>query len=431
MNKDLLLKLANRGLSLNGDPNRGYFESERGSLYQDPTASHVVDIDVANREFLRTLATAPTDISPNPSDPEDVRAAKASTMELLKSALRGNEKALRSLNAIRTEQVDNFVKAQSSYMSFFDIVTLKDNEQPWVQNETQNEIRVGYIGENGSPRLQKIEKAQDQYSIALRIISSAKVGYRTQDIYNGQIGTIAQRTFDIAFDVAQKVDSECFGLMTAALSKGGAFGAFAFTETNKANRIYVPNSYLRSEHLPSTNDITVYKRNSDGNYINSSGAVTTTPSEYVIVGRFGIEVIQEILGYTTSWGNIFSDGPLVPTGEIIVPASDIKTIMYQMAYAANSNSSDLQEQVNKTGFFGFRYMNVDWKFIPDLTIPVGTCFPKFNKSAGRVFLKPSQDEEFVKTDNERHWETRSQQKVFGACIINQKRMNLLRLKYKN
>jgi hypothetical protein len=420
MNKDQILQLANRGLSLNGHSLRN------GSP---------VDADTANREYLRALASAPLDLLPKEGDTPEIATQKKQAHQLLMDAMEGDRTALKSLNAIRVEQVDNFVKATSNHLSFFEIVTLNEDEVPYVRNETASEISVSYLSQDGKPRMVKIEVNQVETPIELRYISSRKVGYRTQDIYRGNISALAQKTFDIGFDVKQQIDKEARTLLDLSVSNGGAYGAFTFTG-EKASRIYVPHSSLITTHLPTTNALTVKNRKSSVTgkvvWLDSDDAAVANESAADVCGFFGVPVLQDILRYCDQWGDIFTDGRLRPTGEIMVPSSDIQDILFGLGtVGANVNQTKLQDDIQQLGYTGFSYGGVNWKFIPDVTIPVGTCFPKLNKLAGRVFMKPSMDKEFVNTVPEEHWETRSQQKVLGLYIVNQRRMNALKLTYKS
>lgn len=419
--KDTLKQLAKRGLSLNG------YDYE-GGLYLNPGSDRRVSVDAQNREYLLTLASAETDLRAKDSDTDVVKAAKADALATVRAAMAGDAKALRSLNALRLTQSDNYIKASSNFMSFFEVVTLKDDERPGVKYTSQNEISCGYVAQDGSPRRVKIEPHRDHATIPLRHITSNKVGYYTRDIYDGSnIADMARATFDIAFDLSYKIDRECFTLLNAAVGSGGVFGAFTVNGA-KANRLYVPHSGIITSHLPDTNDITVHETaiSSDGTVYNDA----TSP----IVGRFGVRVIQEIIRYAESWGQWSPQGQLVPTGEIIVPSSDIFAIMLDHSVISTSagrpTESDLERDMAEKGFMEINYGGRTWRFVRDVTIESGTCFPKFNKVPGQVFLKPSQDREFTKTDEEANWEERSQQKVFGAYVLNHWRMNALRLTYK-
>ncbi len=307
------------------------------------------------------------------------------------------------------ETTNNYIRAQSNWMRFFDVVTLRADEIPGITNETMNEIGVGYIGEDGSPRRVKIEKSQDQALIGLRVLSSKKVGYRTRDIYKGDIGTVAQRTFDIAWDLNFQVDRVAYKMATALVAAGGPLGTFTITG-EKASRVYLPHSGIVTDHLPTTNIID-----------NKAAA------------EFNVSSLSAILKYAAAWGNVFPDGPLIPTGEVLVPASQVFDIFTDLALANTSsgqpNETDLNRQVRENGWLSLRWGGVDWKFIPDVTIPVNYAYPVFNKKIGKFFLKPDMDEEFVNTDREKHWEERSQNTVVGCAVVTQQRMNFCRVQF--
>lgn len=419
-NNDLSLK-AKRGLSLNG------YDYE-GGLYLNPQATKRVDVDKQNRDYILALASAETNLSPNDADSADVKSAKEKALNMVRDALAGDRQALRSLNALRLTTSDNYIKASSNFLSFFEIVTLKDDERPGVKYTSQNEISCGYVAQDGKPRQRKIEPHRAHDTIPLRIISSDRVGYYTRDIYDGSnIAEMAKATFEIAFDLTFKIDRECFNLLNATVGNGGVYGAFTLTGA-RASRLYVPHSGIVTAHLPQTNDITVYTTpiSGDGTYNDPTSG---------IVKRFGVRCLQEIIRYSESWGQWSPQGKLVPTGEIVVPSSDIFAILMDLTVVSTSggrpNETELERQVAESGFMELEFPKGRmWKFTPDVTIQPGKCFPKFNKVPGQVFFKPSQDQEFTFPEPEKNYEERSQQKVFGAYVLNHWRMNALRLTYK-
>lgn len=417
--REQIEQLANRGIILNGS-------DYAGGLYQNPQSDQKVSVDAANRDFLLMLAKAQTGDQTTEEGRKAYNQAHAEAVDLIKSAW-GDPQKMRILNAIRLETVNNYIMAKGNFMSMFEIVTLKDDEIPYVANETMQEIACGYIATDGTPRRFKIEKPQAQNAIDLRYVTSRRVGYRTLDIYKGDIGTVAQRTFDIAFDLSFQLDKNCYTLLTAALGSGGAFGAFTLTGS-KPTRVFVNHSgILASTHLPTTNDIDM---TANGTWPLGDG---TSTSATFAPPRVGAHTIIQIVKYADQWGDVFPDGRITPTGEIIVPAIDTFGFLNDLNLLTSStrpNSTPTTEALNNSGYLTVNIAGRNWRIIPDVTIPSGFCFPKFNKTPGRVYLKPGLDEEFVYTDREKHWEERSQQKVFGAYIINQKRMNVLRIKYK-
>lgn len=370
----------------------------------------IVGADEANKEFLRTLAG----ITPDPKE----------QCKVLIEAWGDKDKML-DLNTLRVEQVGNYIIADSVFMSaFFEQVTLKEDEEPFVENETMQEIRVGHMGEDGKPETVRVVKPEAKYSIALRFIASQKVKYKTLDVYRGRVDGIARKTFDIAKDLTIGLDMEHYTLLNQTLANGGCFGAFSYENgrTNAARRIYLAHSSIVTSHLPTTNDYDLTQ--APGHADNPSLVGNTT--------KFGIKVLQATLDYADRWGNWMpnTNGRLVPTGEILVPASDISAIAADATPSSDTPTEEtVQQQVNQNGYTMLKYLGKTWKFIGVVTIPSGTCFPRFNMVPGKTFLKPKFDQEFVNTNAEQNWEERWQRKVYGAHIISQHRPRALRVQY--
>jgi hypothetical protein len=408
-----------------------------GFEYAEGTHALVeVDLSKKTRDFIRSLCASPLDLNPAATDTDEVKAHKKTTLEIIRSAIKGNEEAGRTLAAIRLETVDNYVRVGSDFMSYFNIVTLKDNEQPYIQNTTKSETRILYLSEDAEPKMVKAVRPTAETAIELRQITTEPVWYRTRDIYKGQIADLARATFDIGFDLKNKFDREAYNLMITALNSGGPYGTFSLTGS-KVSRLYVPNSLIDTSQLPTTNDLTVKRRtiNAKTNqvvWLNDDDTVAASESAADIAGYFGVPVLQDIVRYCMGWAGVFSDGPLQPTGEIQVPAIDVQDILMGLGTPTpNVMQTNAQEQIQKNGFANIgEWFGVNWKIIPNVTIPSGTCYPKLNKTAGNVYLKPGMDEEFTETDNKKHEETRWQTKVFGIAIIAQRRYNMVRCTYK-
>jgi hypothetical protein len=370
----------------------------------------IVGADEANKLFLKTLA----ELVPDPQ--EQARA--------IREAWDDPEKML-DLNALRVEQVGNYIVADSMFMSaFFEQVTLREDEEPHVVNESMHEVRVGHMGEDGTPETVKVVKPEAKSSVALRFFVSKKVRYKTLDVYRGRVDGIAQKTFDIARDLTIGLDLEHYNLLTQSVANGGCYGAFSFEQgrANKARRIYVAHSAIITDHLPPTNDYDMTQ----------NPLTATNPSRVGNTDRFGVKVLQAIVDYADRWGNWLPDttGRLVPTGEILVPASDISAIAADATPSSDTPTEEtIQQQVNRNGYTMLSYLGRTWKFIGIVTIPSGTCFPRFNMVPGRTFFKPAFDKEFVKTDDEQNWEERWQRKVYGAHIISQHRPRGMRIQY--
>lgn len=330
-----------------------------------------------------------------------------------------------ALNAVRLEQVGNYIFSESTFMNmFFEINTLQPDEEPFYINETMQEIAVANMGEDGSPEMVRVVKPEARTSIALHFIASRKVRYKTLDVYRGVVSDVATRTFDIAQDLQFKLDRKHYDLLNAATSAGGCYGVFSYEQgrANTATRIYVPHSGIITTHLPTTNDFDMNDSANTTNNPNANGGLTV----------FGIAVLKAIQNYADKWANVLPDASgarLVPTGEIIVPASDIIAIADVADPAMDVAAQRIQEDINRDGYTSLQYLGRQWRFIADVTIPAGTCFPRFNMVPGKSYTKPSLDKEFVETNEEENWERRYQRKVYGACIVSQHRPRALRIKY--
>jgi len=380
--------------------------------------------DAANREFLTALASA----SANPKE----------QAELILAAQTDPEKR-KMLASLRVEQTNNFVFAESTIgASFFEVQTLGPSDEPAYTNYSKNEVRMGYMGEDGSPDTVRVVKAESNGKPALRLLTTPWVQYKTMDLYKGDVSAIAKSQFDINRDLTFNFDRELFKLLTASIASGGAFGPFGYETANgdpltgtknKATRVYLPHSGIKTVHLPTTNDLDLTGTakatatvSGVANVVKNPGSVATT--------AFGVPVLRAILQYANSWANVLPEGGrLVPSGEVIVPASDIIAIAEALAPTANASAQDLQEQVNANGYMGLSYLGTNWRFIPDITIDKGTCYPRFNQLPGIVWRKPVYDKEYVEANLPEHWEKRCQQMAYGAAILSQRRARALRIKY--
>ncbi len=230
-----------------------------------------------------------------------------------------------------------------------------------------------------------------------------------------------------------KLDTLHRDLLTSTTANGGCFGAFSFenARTNKSTRVYLPHSGIVTSHLPTTNNVL--------NGTTSGPTGTRFTVQYYDAAStnltgFRPAVLRSIIDYAVSWGNLLPGGlsggtSLTPTGEIIVPSSDIINIAAGLLPANNDTANSLQAQVQENGYFSLTLVGKNWKFIPDVTIPAGTCYPRFNALPGISFEKPSWDREFVTRNDVENWEERFQRKAWGACIPAQYRPRAMQIKY--
>lgn len=324
-------------------------------------------------------------------------------VELVQRACNGDKDAQTALNELRLEHINNFVYPQLTFgSSYFKIVSLGHADRPVVVNETKQEIRVGYISQDGEARCVKLTNPAEETMIPLKMLSTEKYGYRLEDIYNGDIAPQASKNYDVAFDLANQVDKLAFDLMTASLANGGVFGPFTLTG-NKVTRVYVPHSRIVTSNLPTSNDIT---------------APNTTS-----VSVFRLEAIRAVIKYCDQWGGLVGR----PTGRLIVPAIDATALADEIVPTGSTSNPVADQMLN--GYTQFDYLGVRWQIYPDITLQPDQFYAVLGKPIGTMYVKPSMERTFEEINQEKNWGERSMRKVIGFSTPSQLRLNALRVRY--
>jgi hypothetical protein len=383
------------------------------------------DLAAATKKFLTTLAS-----DTDKADPKEIAAKIVAAWDDKTGKLQ------RELDAIRLEQIGNFIVSESTFRSsFFVIESLGPDEQPWYINETMQEVRVGAMGEDGHPEQVRIVRPQERTNVGLYAIASDKARYKIMDIYRGDVSQAGLATINVARDIRIKLDRLHYNLLNTAVASGGCYGAFSYenSRSNAATRVYVPHSIIVTAQLPSSNAL-----------VNGSGtggiggadlrfAVRYYDPASTSASGFRPAVLMAIEDYANAWGNCLPMGAfgsrLVPTGEILVPSCDIINMARYLTMTSNTYSNVLQEQVQNQGYMKLNLNGRTWTFISDNTIPTGSCYPRFNLLPGISYSKPSWDRAFVKRDDEENWEERWNRVSWGAMLPAQNRPRGLKITY--
>lgn len=381
--------------------------------------------DEAVKNFLKTLASESIDM-------KDLRDKIVAAWDDPKGEI------AKSLNAARVTTVSNYIAAESTFKSaFFTTETLGDADEPFYTNETKNEVRISTLGEDGSPEHVRLLNPYARANVGLYLLTSDWVRWKTRDIYRGDVSATIQNTIDIARDMRFKLDRVHYDMLNLAVASGGCFGAFSYEQarSNKAQRIYLSHSGIVTAHLPTTNAVVNGTTGGPGGtrftvrfYDPVYAADGTTPSAY---NGFRPAVLMSIIDYADSWGDALpAGGRLVPTGEIIVPASDVIDIAtYMSPTNVDKVQTRIQEDIINNGYTSLSLLGRNWRFIPDVTIPVNTCYPVFNLKPGLSYEKPSWNKEQSRRDDDENWEERRQQALYGAVIPSQWRPRAMKITY--
>jgi len=333
--------------------------------------------------FGRTRPTAPTDVADaganigwnerlklslnalSGASATDLEEANAREAEAFQLFVAGDPKKLLALNALRVQQVINFVVATMAYTGLHaEVINLGNEETPAVQYQSRGETKVRYIGPKGDVRaknFQSDELVGNGGIIPFSVLSTEQVEYPIFDYQKGTVADSAKKMFDLQRDMQIQIDQLGYLL--------GLSGYASFLTTgSKYNRTYLPHSNVNTALLPITNDIDI------------SGTTG---------GKFGTKVLDAALKYCDQWGdNLFEDGRLSPTGEILIPSNVTTDILGSLTL--NSLVSDVANEIQTNGYITFMYAGKRWKLIPDSSIQAsaGYCFPRLNKPSFVMMFKP-------------------------------------------
>ena len=213
--------------------------------------------------------------------------------------------------------------------------------------------------------------------------------------------------FDISFDLKQKLEQLQYELLTDPTV--GAFGAFDLTNTNKARRTFNVHSRVASGVLPTTNDLDIV----------GVGASTT----------FGFSALDEIIDYSLRFSNTEAAADVRPTGDLILPAQDIREILTGII-PTNAKQNMIAEELMAAGWMSVSYGGVNWNFIPDNTIPRKYLYAKLSQPVGIQWFKPSMADMEEKVDRKHNLASRWEKIVIASTITTVAKKNILRIRYR-
>ena len=284
------------------------------------------------------------------------------------------------------------------------------------QNETTQEIRVRAIADDSNARRARIIKPQEEEKIPLIWLSTDEIEYTVIDIYKGNVVTAALNTIRLAYDMANQREQRCWDLLNSATAANGGpvfLDTFDTTNGSKVLRNFVPNSRINLANLPQGNDFAV------------AGNGANTP--------FRTAVLKSISRYADQWKGVFPEGDLGVTGRILIPGKDIADLGDEVE-VGDGNSDTVSDQILTQGYATITYLGRRWTLVPDNTIAPGTCYPEFSRKIGRVYSKPSLDEEITDSSmaqKRRNRESRWMKGPFGAYINVSQLPFVARFKYRD
>lgn len=284
---------------------------------------------------------------------------------LVQRARDGDALAKAEVTSIRVTRTNNFIRAKSNVMSFFETETLGPAEIPYIENHSMGEITVSYIGQDGQARLTQGVKYQQQTQIELTIVSSGDFEYTLKDMFRGTVADENKALVDIAWDIDRKIEKLTWPFLQAQIGAFNLSGA-------KAGQTWVAHSAINVNNLPTSNLLVI------------PGNTPTSP--------FRKECFDAILAYCASFGDSLPDGQgQINPVAIYIPSSESMGWLPQVTLTTFGNF--VTEQIFQTGYL-FDYGGRKWVIIPDVTLDpnLGLAYVRTTVPVGIFFEKPFMDD---------------------------------------
>ncbi len=333
---------------------------------------------------------------------------KTKLAELQKMAITDPEK-LRQLNKIRKFTIQNFITAMANALTFFEREDLEDDDEPFVVNDSRQEISARYIAEDGKPFRTPAIKERSQSRIDLHTLSTDMVEYPLVDVYKGRVAEQALANIDLSYDLSMKLNAILWDLVLASI------GSFSLTG-RKADRVYVPHSTIKAGNLPTSNLITL------------TGNTTST--------KFRFEAVKQAVMWGLSFGNNATSMGEIRIETIFVPSVDVPAMLEEIN--VNSPDNAIVNEILNVGHV-VKVAGRQFNLVGDATLDPaqGLAVAKTNVPLGKYLPKPSQSMLFPESPNQISAEqiqsnkgTTFMKEVFGAFVPSQQRMGVLGIRYR-
>lgn len=300
-------------------------------------------------------------------------------LQILRDARHDPELA-RSIAAVRVERIASFVWAHNWALSFFEQVSLRDDETAVEITETQEEeFKVWLIGQGQrlAPKRQIFE-SDTEVQYLMKIFETENVEYPTMDINRGALQHRDRTDRRLANAMSRKYDKMCKALLDSAKKSTGLRSTLTLhSDVVLAN---IPNA----------------------NYLDLSATGTA--------GQLDVEKMKQILDYFERWtGDVEEDGvPL--TIKAMYMSSTMKRDFWDMTDLVSNTSgatvndgkdtipTPVRERIwtsgKMTDMFGYEFLNISRN-----TITAPYIYIASNKPVGTVWDKPGMAENLTVQDD--------------------------------
>lgn len=329
--------------------------------------------------------------------------------QLMVAAAQGDPDARIELAEIQRFATGNLLLAHANWAAFYDMQTLANGDQAYLEFSTGQELKFETMGEDGG--LRRVQAALDktQYPVGLFYLWSEEFEYPLVDLYKGDVASLALATIDATRDQAQKLNILC----GANIFVGGASSRIGnFTLDGSATATYVPHSGIATSNLPTTN-------------------LLAPPSGNTTTSLLRKEVFDQAIKYVTRWGSgAFADGTDLQVVALHVASAHASDWIQQVSLSSVQNFA--VDQIFQGGAI-VDYAGFKFPIVADNTIPAtgaSYAYLRTNKPVGTMFEKPGLDQVVTEEEKRHNKGVFAQGKVLGFGLPGPSAVNVAAIQYK-
>lgn len=318
--------------------------------------------------------------------------------------------AYRELQSLKIRTITNFITVKSNAATFFENTELKDDEVPYVENQSTQETKARFVGADGKPQQAPLIRVRERYPIPLRLLSSDDIEVPLIDLERGRVYEDAKANVKLADDLANKEGLELWKLVKLAV------GNFVLTGP-KHKRTFALGQGIIPANLPSKNLIEL-----------SSNSTTS---------KFRFAAFQEAVKYCMRIPeNVTGIAALAPV-TFYIPSADAGSFIDELTPGMQDNH--IVKEIKDTGWvvsLAGRTFNV----VGDAQLDPadGMCYVRTNVPLGERFDKPGLADMWPDSFNNISAEDRKRnrvlmgmRRVYAAHVPEQWRLGVIGIKYRN
>ncbi len=317
------------------------------------------------------------------------------------------------LNAFRRNIVDIGMWARPGWLSFFDFISLADDEHPQIQQDFENEFPIIQLGQEMGIEVRRYLKENMSFrDINMEFRSTPELRYTIRNPDTGSFNLNRPKMNEL--ERAHTYNMNELGGDAIALALG------AFPTALGGQSFFLHNAGLTHssfKNVPSSNDLDL--------------SAQTKITKEIFIAIFDYMVRMPGFGEGQDFRNIRT---------ILVPSIDMKEMWRFVAVTSGFDAgatvvpeatfaqdviADLQRNGIPTQMFG-----IPFSIVPDKTLPTGSLYVSFDQAAGTIWEKPGHTMVVDRVEMENNVGVVKLLKNYQVAIEPHQRPNVIRVTYK-